>query len=109
MCPNGPEIKSGRHEGNNVCRLILLTLDRDIKHARESRHYFEKISGDLDIALQRNSQAPKSRPLETEETNNLLAATRTCFRHTALDHVHCITMLQAHKCQEIVSTVSCTT
>lgn len=79
---------------------------RDIKSARESRHYFEKISGDLDVALSRNSQASRSRPLETEEANNLLAATRACFRHTALDHVHCVTMLQARKRHEILGTVS---
>lgn len=72
---------------------------------KESRHYFEKISADLDIALNRNSQVPKSRALECEEVTNILSATRSCFRHTALDYVHSLTMLQAHKRHEILGTL----
>lgn len=88
-----------------ILKNLTAFVKEDIKSARESRHYFEKISGDLDVALSRNSQASRSRPLETEEANNLLAATRACFRHTALDHVHCVTMLQARKKHEILGTL----
>jgi Arf-GAP/coiled-coil/ANK repeat/PH domain-containing protein len=79
---------------------------RDIKAARESRHYFEKISVDLDGALSRNSQAPRSRLAEAEEAQNLLCATRSCFRHTALDYVYCLSVLQAKKKPEVLGTVS---
>jgi Arf-GAP/coiled-coil/ANK repeat/PH domain-containing protein len=79
---------------------------RDIKGVRESRHYVEKISVDLDGALSRNSQAPRSRPTEAEEAQNLLCATRLCFRHTALDHVYCLSVLQAKKKPEVLGTVS---
>uniref|UniRef100_A0A1B6G7X6 Arf-GAP with coiled-coil, ANK repeat and PH domain-containing protein 2 n=1 Tax=Cuerna arida TaxID=1464854 RepID=A0A1B6G7X6_9HEMI len=103
---------------DQASRTILKNLTsfvkEDIKAARESRHYLEKVSSELDAALQRNSSAVRSRPLETEEANNLLAATRACFRHTALSHVHCVTMLQAHKQHELISTLlsymhACTT
>lgn len=77
----------------------------DIKKVKESRHYFDKISGDLDIALNRNSQVQKSRPAEYEETSNILSATRSCFRHTALDYVHALTMLQARRRHEILGTL----
>lgn len=77
----------------------------DIKKVKESRYYFERISGDLDIALNRNSQVPKSRPAEYEEASNILSATRSCFRHTALDHIHALTMLQARKRHEILGTL----
>lgn len=77
----------------------------DIKKVKESRHYFDKISSDLDIALNRNSQVQKSRPLEYEETSNILSATRSCFRHTALDYVHALTMLQARRRHEILGTL----
>ncbi|XP_024939571.1 arf-GAP with coiled-coil, ANK repeat and PH domain-containing protein 2 isoform X2 [Cephus cinctus] len=77
----------------------------DIKRVKESRHYFEKISTDLDLALNKNSQVPKSRPAEYEETSNILSATRSCFRHTALDYVHVLTMLQARKRHEILGTL----
>ncbi|KAL6430072.1 hypothetical protein ACFW04_007695 [Cataglyphis niger] len=80
-------------------------IKSDIKRVKESRHYFERISGDLDIALNRNSQVPKSRPAEYEETSNILSATRSCFRHTALDYIHVLTMLQARKRHEILGTL----
>ncbi|XP_012055536.1 PREDICTED: arf-GAP with coiled-coil, ANK repeat and PH domain-containing protein 2 [Atta cephalotes] len=80
-------------------------IKSDIKRAKETRHYFERISSDLDIALNRNSQVPKSRPMEYEETSNILSATRSCFRHTALDYIHALTMLQAHKRHEILGTL----
>ncbi|CAL7950389.1 unnamed protein product [Xylocopa violacea] len=80
-------------------------IKNDIKRVKESRHYFEKISADLDIALNRNSQVPKNRPAEYEETSNILSATRSCFRHTALDYIHSLTMIQARKRHEILGTL----
>ncbi|XP_031844365.1 centaurin beta 1A isoform X1 [Nomia melanderi] len=80
-------------------------IKSDIKRVKESRHYFEKISADLDIALNKNSQVPKTRPAEYEETSNILSATRSCFRHTALDYIHSLTMIQARKRHEILGTL----
>ncbi|XP_076180619.1 centaurin beta 1A [Ptiloglossa arizonensis] len=80
-------------------------IKSDIKRVKESRHYFEKISADLDIALNRNSQVSKSRPAEYEETSNILSATRSCFQHTALDYIHSLTMIQARKRHEILGTL----
>ncbi|XP_011152724.1 arf-GAP with coiled-coil, ANK repeat and PH domain-containing protein 2 isoform X2 [Harpegnathos saltator] len=80
-------------------------IKSDIKRVKESRHYFERISSDLDVALNRNSQIPKSRPMEYEEASNILSATRSCFRHTALDYIHALTMLQARKRHEILGTL----
>ncbi|XP_017881331.1 arf-GAP with coiled-coil, ANK repeat and PH domain-containing protein 2 isoform X1 [Ceratina calcarata] len=86
----------------------------DVKTVKESRHYFEKISADLDVALNRNSQVPKSRSTEYEETSNILSATRSCFRHTALDYIHSLTMIQSRKRHEVLGTLlsymrACTT
>ncbi|XP_033330197.2 centaurin beta 1A [Megalopta genalis] len=80
-------------------------IKNDIKRVKESRHYFEKISADLDIALNKNSQVPKTRPAEYEETSNILSATRSCFRHTALDYIHSLTMIQARKRHEILGSL----
>lgn len=44
--------------------------------------------------------------MDVEEVVNLLLATRSCFRHTALDHVQKITMLQVRRRHEILATVS---
>lgn len=80
-------------------------IKSDIKRVKESRHYFEKISADLDVALNRNSQVPKSRSNEYEETSNILSATRSCFRHTALDYIHSLTMIQSRKRHEVLGTL----
>nr|XP_018916307.1 PREDICTED: arf-GAP with coiled-coil, ANK repeat and PH domain-containing protein 1 [Bemisia tabaci] len=93
---------------DQASRTILMNLNsflKDVKVMRESRHHFDKISTDLDTALMRNAQAPKSRPQEIEETLNILAATRACFRHTALDHLHCVTKLNSRKSHEVLSTL----
>ena len=50
--------------------------------------YFNKISGDLDTALNKNAAAPKSKPVEVEDAKNLLMATQSCFRYTGLDYVY---------------------
>ncbi|KAK1121020.1 hypothetical protein K0M31_020488 [Melipona bicolor] len=81
-------------------------IKSDIKRVEESRYYFEKISADLYfLALNRNSQVPKSRPAECEETLNILSAIRFCFRHTALDYIHSVTTIQARKRHEILGTL----
>ncbi|CAG4956256.1 unnamed protein product [Colias eurytheme] len=93
---------------DQASRTILKNLTAfikvDIKGVKESKHHFEKISNDLDIALIRNSQVSRHKSSDVEEIVNLLLATRSCFRHTALDHVQKITMLQARKRHEILAT-----
>ncbi|XP_050350714.1 arf-GAP with coiled-coil, ANK repeat and PH domain-containing protein 2 isoform X1 [Nymphalis io] len=93
---------------DQASRTILKNLSAfikvDIKGVKESKHHFDKISNDLDLALNRNSQVSRHKPSDVEEVVNLLLATRSCFRHTALDHVQKITMLQARKRHEILAT-----
>ncbi|XP_053609279.1 arf-GAP with coiled-coil, ANK repeat and PH domain-containing protein 2 isoform X2 [Plodia interpunctella] len=87
-----------------VLKNLTAFIKVDIKGVKESKHHFDKISNDLDIALTRNSQVSRSKAGDVEEIVNLLVATRSCFRHTALDHVHKITMLQARKRHEVLAT-----
>lgn len=54
---------------------------------KDTKKLFEKISDEMDAALNRNSQAQKSKPQECEEAHNTLTATRSCFAHTSLDYV----------------------
>ncbi|XP_068633119.1 arf-GAP with coiled-coil, ANK repeat and PH domain-containing protein 2 isoform X2 [Battus philenor] len=93
---------------DQASRTVLKNLSAfikiDIKGVKESKHHFDKISNDLDIALIRNSQVSRHKASDVEEVVNLLLATRSCFRHTALDHVQKITMLQARKRHEILAT-----
>lgn len=94
---------------DQASRTVLKNLSNfikeDIKGVWESRQHFDKISGDLDIALSRHSQVPKTKPVEIEQTNGILQATVTCFRHTVLDHVYTVSMLQARKKQEVLGTL----
>ncbi|CAB3236788.1 unnamed protein product [Arctia plantaginis] len=93
---------------DQVSRTVLKNLTAfikvDIKGVKESKTHFEKISNELDTSLIRNSQVSRHKLIEIEEVVNLLLATRSCFRHTALDHVQKITMLQARKRHEIIAT-----
>ena len=59
----------------------------EIKKVKETRKHFEKISDDLDTALNRNSQALRSKPQECEDAYNLMVANKSSFAHTSLDYV----------------------
>ncbi|KAJ8928250.1 hypothetical protein NQ314_019200 [Rhamnusium bicolor] len=78
----------------------------DIKKVREQKQHFEKISSEYDNVLLRNSHAPRSKQQEVEEVQNILVAVRACFGHQTLDYVNGISVLQAKKRHEILSTVS---
>ena len=54
---------------------------------KDMRKQFEKISDDLDGALVRNSQAPRTKPQECKEAMNDLTTMKRCFAHTSLDYV----------------------
>lgn len=94
---------------DQASRIIMKNLTafvkNDIKKVKESHAEFDKISNLLDSALSRNSQATKSKPAEMEEAQNLLSATQSCFRHTALDHVYAISVIQAKKRHEVLGTL----
>ena len=53
-------------------------------HIINDQGYFNKISNDLDSALNKNASASKSRPAEVEDGSNLLTATKSCFRYGTL-------------------------
>lgn len=94
---------------DQASRTILKNLTsfvkNDIKHVKDSKQHFEKISSENDNVLVRNSQAPKSKHNEVEEVQNLLVATRSCFRHQTLDYVSSLWTLQARKRHEILDTM----
>ena len=127
---------------------------RELKEVKESRQRFDKISADLDTALARHAQAPKSStkglgiggvtaisssitsssipqsqgikppgqpalshlplisrpgnsaPVPVDEGANVLIATRSCFRYTALDHVHLVSMIQSKKRHDLLDAVT---
>ncbi len=68
----------------------------DIKQVKETRKLFEKISDDMDNALIRNGNAPRTKLHECEEADNLLKATRGLFGHTSLDYVYQVCRVFIH-------------
>lgn len=78
----------------------------DIKEVKEYKSIFLKVSDNYDGALSKNAQANKNRLQEVTEAVNVLSASKSCFRHTALDYVNLLTMMQAKKMPEILATVS---
>lgn len=88
-----------------VLKNLTTYVKTDIKEVRDYKQLFSKVSESLDVALTRNAQANKNRLTEVTESANLLAATTSCFRHTALDYVNLLIMLQSKKMPEILWTV----
>ncbi|BES96235.1 centaurin beta [Nesidiocoris tenuis] len=84
---------------DQASRTILTTVTNfvkeDIKGVWESRHLFDKISTELDGAVSRHAQTPKNKPVDIEQATVSLQATSKCFKHTALDHVYAISMIQS--------------
>ncbi|KAI5752132.1 hypothetical protein M8J77_014124 [Diaphorina citri] len=88
-----------------IVKNIHAFIKEDIKEVTESKHCFNKVSAELDLALQKHSAASKTKPLEIEDARNLLTATRKCFRHTALDHLHNVTLMHTKKRHLLLSTL----
>lgn len=81
-------------------------LNSELRPVKELRHYFEKVSGEMDNVLQRSSGMSRSRHQDTQDMSNLVIATRRAFRHTAVDYVHALSVAQGKKRHEVVDAVS---
>ncbi|XP_063703447.1 arf-GAP with coiled-coil, ANK repeat and PH domain-containing protein 2 [Culicoides brevitarsis] len=87
----------------SVLKTLTAFLKKNVKEVKDSKILYNKVSENMDTALYKNAQVNKNRPLEITETENYLSATTSCFRHTALDYVNAITLLQSRKKMEILS------
>lgn len=85
--------------------ILLLFNCSDLKEVKDYRNLFQKVSENLDSALVKNAQVNKNKPSDVLEAENFLAATRSCFQHTTLDYVNSVTMMQAKKKPDILSTL----
>lgn len=92
-----------------VAKNLSRFLREDMKPLRDTRGYFNKISNDLDSALNKNAATSKHKPAEVEESTNLLSDTQSCFRYTTLDYVYQISMMQSKKRSEILDALLCMT
>ena len=75
---------------------------------KDTRGYFNKISSDLDSSLNKNSAVSKSKPNDIEECTNLLQATQSCFRYTALDYIYQVSKnIYSHELTCMYSVTNC--
>lgn len=88
-----------------VLKNLTSFLKKDVKEVKDYKQIFTKVSENLDVAVYKNSQVSKNRPVDIVEAENLLSATKSCYNHAALDYVNYITMLQNRKRHEILSTL----
>ncbi|KAK3866722.1 hypothetical protein Pcinc_027760 [Petrolisthes cinctipes] len=77
-------------------------IKSELRPVKDLRHYFEKVSGEMDNVLQRSSGMSRSRHQDTQDMSNLIIATRRAFRHTAVDYVHALSVAQGKKKHEVV-------
>ncbi|CAG2254980.1 ACAP [Mytilus edulis] len=89
----------------SVCQNIQKLIKTDIKKVKDSRKDFEKISDDLDSALNRNSNVPRTKVQECEEAKNILTSKRSGFAHASLDYVFQINVLHSKKRFDVLETV----
>jgi len=73
----------------------------DIRHLKETRRHFDKISTDMDSALVRNAQAARSKAQECDDAHNYLTAMTSGFYHTALDYVFQVLLMPTCVCTHI--------
>lgn len=85
---------------------IVSTFISELHKVKDMRHYFEKVSGDMDSVLLRASGVSRSRTQEIHDMNNLVIATRRHFRYSAVDYVHAMSIAQGKKRHEVVGAVS---
>ncbi|XP_071944963.1 arf-GAP with coiled-coil, ANK repeat and PH domain-containing protein 2-like isoform X2 [Antedon mediterranea] len=86
-----------------VCKSYSEFIKGDLKKVKDTKRAFYRISEDFDTSLNKNAQVSRSKPMEAEETGNILTATRTAFAHTALDYVKELNMIQAAKRHEVLN------
>lgn len=85
-----------------VTKNLASFIKNELQKVKDLRHYFEKVSGEMDSVLHRASGVSRSRTQDIHDINNLVIATRRAFRHTAVDYVHAMSIAQGKKRHEVV-------
>ncbi|KAK8751966.1 hypothetical protein OTU49_011377 [Cherax quadricarinatus] len=85
-----------------VTKNLASFIKKELRSVKDLRHYFEKVSGEMDNVLQRSSSVSRSRANDADDIKNLVIATRRAFRHTSVDYVHAISIAQGKKRHEVV-------
>ncbi|NWI88385.1 ACAP2 protein, partial [Pitta sordida] len=80
-------------------------VKEDMRKFKDAKKQFEKMSEEKENALVKNAQVQRNKQHEVEEASNILTATRKCFRHTALDYVLQINVLQSKRRAEILKSM----
>ncbi|KAK2711039.1 hypothetical protein QYM36_012268 [Artemia franciscana] len=99
----------------SLSRVISNFIQKDIKRVKDAKVLLDKVTADCDNALNKYANLPKSgfsvnrlsEKVSPEETQNLVMATRACFRHTALDYVCALSIVKSKFKHEILDAILC--
>ncbi|XP_071839738.1 arf-GAP with coiled-coil, ANK repeat and PH domain-containing protein 2-like isoform X1 [Apostichopus japonicus] len=91
--------------GRAVSTVLNNFVKKDIKRVKDTKKYFDKITEELDTALNKNAQIIKAKPQEAEESRKLVLATRSAFGVTAFDYSLQINELQSKERQDVLNTL----
>lgn len=91
--------------GRAVSTVLNNFVKKDIKRVKDTKKYFDRITEELDGALNKNCQIIKGKPQEAEECRKLVLATRSAFGHTAFDYSLQINELQSKERQDVLNSL----
>lgn len=91
--------------GRAVSTVLNNFIKKDIKKVKETKKYFDRITEELDTALNKNSQVIKAKPQEADDARKLVVATRSAFGHTAFDYSFQLNELQSKERQDVLNTL----
>lgn len=90
----------------SISSTLQAFIKEEVKKVKETKKLFDRISDDLDNALNKNAQLQRNcRPTEVEEAKNIVTAMYSCFNHTALDYAFQINILQSKRRIDILDTI----
>ncbi|CAH1773761.1 unnamed protein product [Owenia fusiformis] len=89
----------------SICKTLHNFIRNDIRKIKEAKKHFDKLSDDMDNALVKHAQAPKSKPQEYEDAHNTLTAMKSAFSHTSLDYVFQMNILHSKKRFDVLDTM----
>ncbi|KAL5491229.1 hypothetical protein EMCRGX_G016476 [Ephydatia muelleri] len=77
-------------------------LSGNLSKVKETKKTFDRISDDLNTAINRSAHTPKTKPQEAEEASVILANMETQFSHHAIDYGYQVNTIHCEKGHEVV-------
>lgn len=87
---------------STIQKSLKAFLSGNLSKVKETKKSFDRISDDLNTAVNRNAHTPKTKPQEAEEASVVLANMETQFSHHAIDYGYQVNTIHCEKGHEVV-------